>query len=259
MPDSIKIVLKTIVVLVIIAAGAVFVFVPILHDKPAQYPIANLLDAKGYLDTIPDNALIELTPNNQPVSRVVTTDKFGEEVLNELRRERQVQYRPAWGLADIEIVAVSNFLQMTPPNRSALLENFSLRKETIASLLAVKSSGNGCLAYRYQNNGWSSGGFVLIDPSVHSMTVNDASRCAVAGFDYLLGVPTSGEFFAFGSFPSPETSMVVLDYVKLCAYNGETNVSPKIRSRYGVTNFPAVACIRRNIADAIQHITVSRK
>ncbi|WFU04669.1 hypothetical protein QA648_28290 (plasmid) [Rhizobium sp. CB3171] len=136
-------------------------------------------------------------------------------------------------------------------DRKSSLKKFGLRKETVADVLAMEASSDGCAAHRYQDNGWSNGGFILVDPAVRAMTAEEAARCAIAGFDYLLGVPISSGTFALKSFPNPATGALILDYVKLCAYNGESDVSPKIRSRFGVTNYPALRCVRRNIDVAI--------
>ncbi len=45
--------------------------------------------------------------------------------------------------------------------------------------------------------------------------------------------------------------MVVLDYLRHCAEIGETDVSPRQSSNYGVTNFPSIQCISRGIGEAI--------
>lgn len=239
-------------VLIFIAILVVVASMPIFREGPDDYPLPNLIEAKNYVDVVPADIRIPLTPDNQPVSKSVVTDAFGAQVIDGLRLKRRVQYRPAWVFAEVEIVVIPNFLRMSIQNREQMLADKGLRRQTMFDLVRQEPSTDGCVAHRYQEVGWSAGGFVLVDPAVRSMKIEEAERCAIAGFDYILGVPAIGQSFVFQEFPPPDTSIVVLDYLKQCSYSGESDVTPRSASRSGITNFPSITCIRRRIGDAVQ-------
>lgn len=237
--------------LLAIALMALLAFGPWFRVQPRDYPRADLMAAKQYVDGLNPNTLIPLFPDNQPVSRLATGEPLGDQAINDLKLARPSLFRRAWGRADIEIVVISNFLHMTAAERQKALAGYSLRSNTSAMLLDAHPIDNGCIVYRYTENGWSEGGFLLVDPAAGSMTAADVSSCVIAGFDHLLGVPTEDGRFDFRRYPRPGVSMVVLDYLRHCAEIGETDVSPRQSSNYGVTNFPSIQCISRGIGEAI--------
>jgi hypothetical protein len=234
-----------------IALMALLAFGPWFRVQPRDYSRADLMAAKQYLDGLNPDRLVPLFPDNQPVSRLATGEPLGDQAINDLKLARPSLFRRAWGLADIEIVVISNFLHMTAAERQEALAGYSLRNNTRAMLLNAQPKDNGCIVYRYILDGWSEGGFLLVDPAAASMTAADVSSCVIAGFDHLLGVPTEDARFDFRTFPKPNVSMVLFDYLRHCSEIGETNVSPKQTSRSGVTNFPSIQCISRGIEEAI--------
>jgi hypothetical protein len=242
---------RVFVTVLAIALMALLAFGPWFRVQPRDYPRDDLTAAKQYVDRLQADTLIPLSPDNQPASRLMTSEPLGDQAAKDLKMARPTLFRNAWGLADIEIVVMSNFLRMTATERQNALASYSLRNATKKMLLDAQPVANGCAIYRYTLNGWSDGGFVLVDPAASSMTTADVTSCVIAGFDNLLGVPAQDGRFDLGTFPKSNVSMVVLDNLRHCAGIGETNVSPKQSSRSGVTNFPSIQCISRGIGEAI--------
>lgn len=241
------------IVVTLLAFGlmALVLSAPWFRVQPRDYPRDDLTAAKQYVDRLDPDTLIPLTADNQPVSRLMTSEPSGDQAAKDLKMARPSLFRRAWVLADIEIVVVSNFLRMTATERQGVLASYNLRNATRKMLLDAQPVDNGCAVYRYTQNDWSDGGFVLVDPAAPSMTRADVTSCVIAGFDHLLGVPAQGGRFDLRTFPKPNVSMVVLDYLRHCAHIGETNVSPKQSSKSGMTNFPSIQCISRGIDEAI--------
>jgi hypothetical protein len=230
---------------------AAIMFTPWFRAQPRDYPLNDLQSAKQYIDGLAADTRIPLTPDDQPVSRVMTAEPVGEQAVKVLKAARPGLFRAAWTSADIEILIIPNFLHMTAPEREKALAAYKLRGWTRQILMDAKPVDNGCAIFRYEDFGWSQGGFLLVDAGAGSMAGKDVTPCVMAGFDYLMGVPAKSADFDFRTFPKPEVSIILLAYLRHCSDLGETEVSPKQTANTQVTNFPSVRCMSRQIGAAI--------
>jgi hypothetical protein len=237
---------------IIILGGicAALMFTSVFRPTPPAFSQTELREASDYLAKVPNQTRIPLTPDNQPVTRFVTSENLGVLALEKLKLTRPGRYRRAWQVGDIEIIVASNILALSPSARQAWLAGKNLRSRTVAALMAAPLKSDGCIVQPYQANGWSQGGFVLADPAAGSLSRDAVTACVISGFDYLMGVPVAG-VFDFRQFPSPAVSAILLDYLRQCSYAGKTDVTPRRTSNHGVTSFPSIRCINEAINGTI--------
>lgn len=137
-----SVVARIFVTLLAIALMALLMFGPWLRVQPRDYPRDDLTAAKQYVDGLHSDTLIPLVPDNQPVSRLMTSEPLGDRAAQNLKMARSTLFRPARGLADIEIVVISNFLRMTAAERQKVLGSYSLRNATRKKLLDAQPVDN---------------------------------------------------------------------------------------------------------------------
>lgn len=224
--------------LILIPIVAFFAFTSFLQPAPEKHERAALQAALAYLDSLPADASSFLFPNNQPDVQAVALDDAGREALETLQSLRPARYRPArFKRADLTLLVLPGFLGMTDAQRKALLTDQGVPADLAETLSPLPASHPPCSAFLGENEGWAWGGFVLVDPQAGAMSRDALRSCLVAGFDYLLGVPTGGVFNA-ETFPDAAASLVLLDYLRQCSHAGQTDRRPPRRNNRGVTTLP---------------------
>jgi len=227
------------IVAVVLCSALLMMLISVCRPQPHVVGRTELAAAKAYAATLP-----------AAVTRFITSELSGEHAWEELRTVRVGRYRKAWTQGDIEIIVISNFFGMSPGERLSRLQDQGLRPQTVTHLLDAPFEGAGCLVRRYEEYGWSHGGFVLVDPASGSLSSDEVTKCVLAGFDHLLGVPIANTF-DFHTFPSSSVSAVLLDYLRQCSYEGKSDVLPMQTSRHGITTFPSLSCIQEEIDAAL--------
>jgi len=219
------------------------------HDY-RDYARADLLVAQEYVNGLPNSAAPMLFSSNWRSIGTYGQKEIAQRGISRFRQTQAATYPPLQG-SSISVIVHPGFLAASTIERSEILEKLGVYWEVARPLASAPNDRSGCIAAKFEDLGWTRGGYVLADPFESLESEPDVVGCIEAGLSYVNGLPIYGETFSLSEMPSAPIAAIVLDYTMRCAYDGISDEAKPDRSGSDITSKPAISCIRNEVAAAL--------